>query len=103
MPTQGSKGPRHQARVGPTLWVPDAWLAFLLLFLPLEFGLEVLDLAAQARGDVCVLRDVVGHGLQVTLDLVGPDTRQGQSAQGCPARVRFHCDVFTPETCTFLL
>lgn len=63
---------------------PDAGLASLL-FLPLNLGLEALDLAAQVGDDARVLRDVVGHGQQVALDLVGPHT--------CHVKVRASASV----------
>lgn len=73
---------RYLACAGCTLCGPDAGLASLL-FLPLNLGLEALDLPAQVGDDARVLRDVVGHGQQIALDLVGPHTYQGQSEREC--------------------
>lgn len=74
-------GQRHGRRrrcAGPTLSIPAARLAPPLPLLPLHLGLEALDLPAQVGDDVRVLRDVVGHAQQVTLDLVaGRDRGQG--------------------------
>ena len=66
-------GQRHGRRrrcAGPTLSIPAARLAPPLPLLPLHLGLEALDLPVQVGDDVRVLRDVVGHAQQVTLDLV---------------------------------
>lgn len=70
--------------LGSTSWVPDAGLPFLLLLLPLDLGLEALDLPAQVGDDVRVLGDVVGHAQQVALDLRGQDTGQGQARGAAP-------------------
>lgn len=88
--------PRRGRRcAGPTLSIPAARLAPPLPLLPLHLGLEALDLPAQVRDDVHVLRDVVGHAQQVTLDLVaGHDQGQGprlpwERLLSCETQARF--------------
>lgn len=97
VPTPGPpSGQGTRSVPGSTLCVLGARLAFLLL-LPLDFGLEALDLPAQAGDDIRVLCDVVGHGQQVALDLEGPGTCK-VSARGCPAGACFRCDACSPKT-----
>lgn len=88
---------RTRPALGSTSCVPDAGLLFLLLFLPLDLGLEVLDLPVQVGDDVRVLGEVVGHAQQVALDLRGR-TWATVRPEGPPHEDMPDSDLATPET-----